>query len=70
MVMLAATGTASYLAVTARPHRREKSNPEMIEHLRRSTLHRVSGPRVFALMGVVRPGMWIFGGDSAGGRAP
>lgn len=43
---------------------------EMIEHLCVNTLIRVSGPRVFALMGVVRPGTWIFGADVAGGRAP
>jgi len=42
----------------------------MIDRYRLTTLIRVSGPRVFALMGEVRPGTWIFGGDSAGGRAP
>ena len=49
---------------------REKPNPEMIEHSYIRTLIRVSGPRVFALMGVVRPGASIFGSDAAGGRAP
>jgi hypothetical protein len=48
---------------------RGNPNPEMIEH-RVSTLIRVSGPRVYALMGEVRPGASIFGGDAAGARAP
>jgi hypothetical protein len=48
---------------------RELPNPEMIDRYLH-TLIRVSGPRVFALMGAVRPGTWVFGGDSAGGRAP
>ncbi|HJR42022.1 MAG TPA: hypothetical protein VJ812_07990 [Gemmatimonadaceae bacterium] len=31
---------------------------------------RTIAPIAMALLGVVRPGTWVFGGDSAGGRAP
>ena len=60
---------SSYLGLNGSISHKGNPNPEMIEH-RVSTLIRVSGPRVYALMGEVRPGTWIFGGDSAGGRAP
>jgi hypothetical protein len=34
-----------------------------------STIRR-DAPVAFTLLGAVRPGAWIFGGDAAGGRAP
>lgn len=67
---LATPTDASYLGLrsTIIPHEGTRIL-QMIEH-RVSTLIRVSGPRVYALMGEVRPGAWVFGGDSAGARAP